>query len=254
MQQIIFAAGLTFPAWSRSTSGSVVPSLSSMSFQVPSARTPAKAPSKSASRTTTRRRYYWTITIYHYYLWSPNNNLIIIILPGGLQRIRNNVSSAEDEFNTIMLDRHAAGKLRRAFTLEEYNAIVSRLEAVKEGREKPNFNDIKMLKMYSIATYPNGEKFLVKLSKKDQAAMASNGGFSNLSREDLLNAERFIPIEKLFPFMITAHLETKHGKRDTLMKRLREMKVANAGRDTVLLFLSLCDTCVREREIAGLPL
>jgi len=173
---------------------------------------------------------------------------------GGLQRIRNNVSSAEDEFNTIMLDRHAAGKLRRAFTLEEYNAIVSRLEAVKEGREKPNFNDIKMLKMYSIATYPNGEKFLVKLSKKDQAAMASNGGFSNLSREDLLNAERFIPIEKLFPFMITAHLETKHGKRDTLMKRLREMKVANAGRDTVLLFLSLCDTCVREREIAGLPL
>ena len=141
------------------------------------------------------------------------------------------MSSAEDEFNTIMLDRHAAGKLRRAFTLEEYNAIVSRLEAVKEGREKPNFNDIKMLKMYSIATYPNGEKFLVKLSKKDQAAMASNGGFSNLSREDLLNAERFIPIEKLFPFMITAHLETKHGKRDTLMKRLREMKVANAGRD-----------------------
>merc|ERR1712045_85170 len=79
---------------------------------------------------------------------------------GGLQRIRNNVSSAEDEFNTIMLDRHAAGKLRRAFTLEEYNAILSRLEAVKEGREKPNFNDIKMLKMYNIATYPNGEKFI----------------------------------------------------------------------------------------------
>ena len=183
--------------------------------------------------------------------------MINLILPGGLQRIRNNVSSAEDEFNTIMLDRHAAGKLRRAFTLEEYNTIVSRLEAVKEGREKPNFNDIKMLKMYSIATYPNGEKFLVKLSKKDQATMASNGGFSfSLSQEDLLNAERFIPIEKLFPFMITAHLETKHGKRDTLMKRLREMKVANAGRDTVLLFLSLCDTCVREREreVAGLPL
>ena len=245
MQQIIFAAGLTFPAWSRSTSGSVVPSLSSMSFQVPSARTPTKAPSKSASRTT------HIGTIHNLY---SRNLIIIIILPGGLQRIRNNVSSAEDEFNTIMLDRHAAGKLRRAFTLEEYSAIVSRLEAVKEGQEKPNFNDIKMLKMYSIATYPNGEKFLVKLSKKDQAAIASNGGFSNLSQEDLLNAERFIPIEKLFPFMITAHLETKHGKRDTLMKRLREMKVANAGRDTVLLFLSLCDTCVREREVAGLPL
>jgi hypothetical protein len=150
-----------------------------------------------------------------------------------------------------MLDRHAAGKLRRAFTLEEYNAIIARLEAVKEGLEKPNFNDIKMLKMYSIATYPNGEKFLVKLSKKDMAA--SNGGIANLSQDELLKAERFIPIEKLFPFIITAHLETKHGKRDTLMKRLREMKVANAGRDTVLLFLSLCDTCVRERE-AGLPL
>ena len=159
------------------------------------------------------------------------------------------MTSAEDEFNTIMLERHAAGKLRRAFTLEEYNAIIARLEAVREGLEKPNFNDIKMLKMYSIATYPNGEKFLVKLSKKDQKAAAS--GFhptSSLSQDELLNAERFIPIEKLFPFIITAHLETKHGKRDTLMKRLREMKVANAGRDTVLLFLSLCDTCVRERE------
>jgi len=149
-----------------------------------------------------------------------------------------------------MLERHAAGKLRRAFTLEEYNAIISRLEAVKEGIEKPNFNDIKMLKMYSIATYPNGEKFLVKLNKNQQH---SPGGFANLSQDELLNAERFIPIEKLFPFIITAHLETKHGKRDTLMKRLREMKVANAGRDTVLLFLSLCDTCVRERE-SGLPL
>ena len=92
-----------------------------------------------------------------------------------------------------MLERHAAGKLRRAFTLEEYNAIISRLEAVKEGIEKPNFNDIKMLKMYSIATYPNGEKFLVKLNKNQQH---SPGGFANLSQDELLNAERFIPIEK----------------------------------------------------------
>jgi hypothetical protein len=157
----------------------------------------------------------------------------------GLQRIRNNLSSAEDEFTNIMLGRHAAGKLRRAFTLEEYHAIISRLEAVKEGIEKPNFNDIKMLKMYSIATYPNGEKFLVKTNKKDP---------SGLSETELLNAERFIPIEKLFPFIVTGHMETKHGKRDTLMKRLKEMKVANAGRDTVLLFLSLCDNCMRERE------
>lgn len=142
-----------------------------------------------------------------------------------------------------MLERHAAGRLRRAFTLDEYTAIVNRLEAVREGLEKPNFNDIKMLKMYSIATYPNGEKFLVKLSKRD----AASGG-AGLTNEDLMCAERFIPIEKLFPFIITAHLETKHGKRDTLMKRLREMKVANAGRDTVLLFLSLCDSCMSERE------
>jgi hypothetical protein len=149
------------------------------------------------------------------------------------------LSSAEDEFTNIMLGRHAAGKLRRAFTLEEYHAIISRLEAVKEGIEKPNFNDIKMLKMYSIATYPNGEKFLVKTNKKDP---------SGLSETELLNAERFIPIEKLFPFIVTGHIETKHGKRDTLMKRLKEMKVANAGRDTVLLFLSLCDNCMRERE------
>lgn len=153
------------------------------------------------------------------------------------------MSSAEDEFTNIMLERHAAGRLRRAFTLDEYTAIVNRLEAVREGLEKPNFNDIKMLKMYSIATYPNGEKFLVKLSKRD----AASGG-AGLTNEDLMCAERFIPIEKLFPFIITAHLETKHGKRDTLMKRLREMKVANAGRDTVLLFLSLCDSCMSERE------
>ena len=140
-----------------------------------------------------------------------------------------------------MLDRHAQGKLRRAFTLEEYTAIINRLEAVKEGLQKPNFNDLKMLKMYNIATYPSGEKFLVKLSKNDIGL-----GY-NIPNEDLLNYERFIAIEKLFAFIITAHLETKHGKRDTLMKRLREMKVANAGRDTVLLFLSLCDTCARER-------
>ena len=203
--------------------------MSSLRFQISPSRTSSEASSKSAS-------------------WS------LITILGGLQRIRSNLTSAEDEFNTIMLERHAAGKLRRAFTLEEYNAIITRLEAVREGLEKPNFNDIKMLKMYSIATYPNGEKFLVKLSKKDQKAAAS--GFhptSSLSQDELLNAERFIPIEKLFPFIITAHLETKHGKRDTLMKRLREMKVANAGRDTVLLFLSLCDTCVRERE-QGMPL
>lgn len=127
-----------------------------------------------------------------------------------------------------MLERHAAGKLRRAFTYEEYKAIISRLEAVNSGLEKPNFNDIKMLKMYNIANYPDGEKFLVKLKEPGQ---------------DLLDAERFIPIEKLYSLMLKAHLDTKHGKRDTLMKRLREMKVANAGRDTVLLFLSLCPDC-----------
>ena len=146
----------------------------------------------------------------------------------------------------MMLERHAAGKLRRAFTLEEYNAIIDRLEAVREGLEKPNFNDIKMLKMYSIVSYSDGQKYLVKLSKKDAAA--GNGNIQYLSNEDLTDRERFIPIEKLFPLINMAHLETKHGKRDTLMKRLREMKVANAGRDTVLLFLSLCDLCVRERE------
>ena len=159
-----------------------------------------------------------------------------------MQRIRCNLSSAEEEFKNIMLDRHAAGKLRRAFTLEEYNAIIDRLEAVREGLEKPNFNDIKMLKMYSIVSYSDGQKYLVKLSKKD-------ANLQYISNEDLIDRERFIPIEKLFPLINLAHLETKHGKRDTLMKKLREMKVANAGRDTVLLFLSLCDLCVREREL-----
>ena len=70
------------------------------------------------------------------------------------------MSSSEEEFKNIMLDRHAAGKLRRAFTLEEYNAIIDRLEAVREGLEKPNFNDIKMLKMYSIVSYLDGQKYL----------------------------------------------------------------------------------------------
>jgi len=155
---------------------------------------------------------------------------------GSLARIRSNLSSAEEEFNSIMLQRHAQGKLRRAFTLEEYTAVINRLEAVKNGLQKPNFNDLRMLKMYSIATYPNGEKFLVKLPSKNFNTDPND--------QELLNYERFIAIEKLFAFIVTAHLETKHGKRDTLMKRLREMKVANAGRDTVLLFLSLCDACV----------
>ena len=151
------------------------------------------------------------------------------------------MSSAEEEFKNIMLERHAAGKLRRAFTLEEYNTIIDRLEAVREGLEKPNFNDIKMLKMYSIINYTDGLKYLVKLNKSDVNEL-------HLSNEDLVNRERFIPIENLFPLINTAHLETKHGKRDTLMKKLREMKVANAGRDTVLLYLSLCDVCVKERD------
>ena len=151
------------------------------------------------------------------------------------------MSSAEEEFKNIMLERHAAGKLRRAFTLEEYNTIIDRLEAVREGLEKPNFNDIKMLKMYSIVNYTDGLKYLVKLNKSDVNEL-------HLSNEDLVNRERFIPIENLFPLINTAHLETKHGKRDTLMKKLREMKVANAGRDTVLLYLSLCDVCVKERD------
>ena len=60
---------------------------------------------------------------------------------GSIQRIRCNLTSAEEEFKNIMLDRHAAGKLRRAFTLEEYNAIIDRLEAVREGLEKPNFKE-----------------------------------------------------------------------------------------------------------------
>ena len=169
---------------------------------------------------------------------------------GSLARIRSNLSSAEEEFNNIMLHRHAQGKLRRAFTLEEYTAVITRLEAVKNGLQKPNFNDLRMLKMYSIATYPNGEKFLVKLpSQASSSKLASSSKNDNDYNTDpynqeLLNYERFIAIEKLFAFIVTAHLETKHGKRDTLMKRLREMKVANAGRDTVLLFLSLCDACV----------
>jgi hypothetical protein len=146
-----------------------------------------------------------------------------------------------------MLERHAAGGLRRAFTLEEYNTIIDRLEAVREGLEEPNFNDIKMLKMYSITTdYTDGLKYLVKLTKKD--VENPHHLQSSLSNDELIDRERFIPIENLFPLINTAHLETKHGKRDTLMKKLREMKVANAGRDTVLLFLSLCDVCVKERE------
>ena len=157
------------------------------------------------------------------------------------------MSSAEEEFRNNMLERHAAGKLRRAFTLEEYNTIIDRLEAVREGLEKPNFNDIKMLKMYSITTdYTDGLKYLVKLTKKD--VENPNHLQSSLSNDELIDRERFIPIENLFPLINAAHLETKHGKRDTLMKKLREMKVANAGRDTVLLFLSLCDVCVKERE------
>lgn len=132
-----------------------------------------------------------------------------------------------------MLERHAAGKLRRAFTLEEYRAIIGRLEAVRDGYEKANFNDIKMLKTYGIATFPDGQKYLVKISDPNHL----------VSNEDLLAAERFVPIEQLYKVIADAHLETKHGKRDTLIKRLREMKIANAGRDTVLLFLSLCETC-----------
>ena len=137
-----------------------------------------------------------------------------------------------------MLDRHAAGKLRRAFTSDEYSTIVNRLELVKSGREKPNFNDMKMLRMYSIATYKDGSKYLVK--------PPASGSVE--TEAELLEAEKFLPIEKLYPLMSEAHLDTNHGKRDTLMRRLREMKIANAGRDTVLLFLSLCDQCVRDAK------
>ena len=101
--------------------------------------------------------------------------------------------------------------------------------------------------MYSITTdYTDGLKYLVKLTKKD--VENPHHLQSSLSNDELIDRERFIPIENLFPLINTAHLETKHGKRDTLMKKLREMKVANAGRDTVLQFLSLCDVCVKERE------
>jgi hypothetical protein len=52
----------------------------------------------------------------------------------------------KEEFRNNTLERPAAGKLRWAFTLEEYNIIFDWLKAVHEGLEKPNFNDIKMLK------------------------------------------------------------------------------------------------------------
>jgi hypothetical protein len=146
------------------------------------------------------------------------------------------LSTAQEEFASILLQRHAAGKLRRAFTNDEYLAIVDRLEAVRQGLQRPNFNDVKMLKMYSVL-HEGQDKYLVKLEKRH-----NNDGL-NVANEDLSEAERFISIEKLYPLILSAHLETRHGKRDTLMKRLREMRVANAGRDTVLLFLSLCPSC-----------
>ena len=46
-----------------------------------------------------------------------------------------------------MLERPAAGKLRWAFALEEYNIIFDWLKAVHEGLEKPNYDIMKMLKL-----------------------------------------------------------------------------------------------------------
>jgi hypothetical protein len=53
----------------------------------------------------------------------------------------------KEEFRNNTLERPADGKLRWAFTPEEYNLIFDWLKAVHEGLEKPNFNDIKMLKI-----------------------------------------------------------------------------------------------------------
>ena len=60
-----------------------------------------------------------------------------------------------------MFKRRAAGKLRRANTLEEYNIIIDQIESVREGLEKPNFNNIKMLNMYRITNYFEGLKYLL---------------------------------------------------------------------------------------------
>ena len=57
------------------------------------------------------------------------------------------LKSVKEEFRNNMLERLAAGKLRWAFALEEYNIIFDWLKAVHEGLEKPNFNGIKILKM-----------------------------------------------------------------------------------------------------------
>ena len=60
-----------------------------------------------------------------------------------------------------MFKRRAAGKLRRANTLEEYNIIIDQIESVREGLEKPNFKNIKMLNMYCITNGFKGLNYLL---------------------------------------------------------------------------------------------
>ena len=53
------------------------------------------------------------------------NQMVAFIKQEAEEKAREISVSAEEEFKNNMLERHAAGKLRRAFTLEEYNTIIT---------------------------------------------------------------------------------------------------------------------------------
>lgn len=124
-----------------------------------------------------------------------------------------------------------SGKNSRSLSSEEYQQIIARLLEIENARKENRrgiltVKDCNLMRSYEVAVLREQEYHYLKKRGTDL---------------------RVVPVNEIYDILKSAHMDTGHGGRDTMRKRI-STRFHNITIAHISVFISLCEECQLKRS------
>ena len=131
------------------------------------------------------------------------------------------------QFREKLLQMRAVKSKSLVLTKEEYDSLLVEVRQASTALKKTS-RQYYLLHRYELLQCEGGDKLICKRSEQSS------------------NIQHFVHLDDLYGVIMAAHLATKHGGRDKMLKVLEHH--ANVTRECIDLFKSFCQHCQLKRK------
>lgn len=124
---------------------------------------------------------------------------------------------------------HNGGRYK-VITQKQYEEIMEELSEARTNYNRKTSSQYRELKRFEVLQIAGIKKLIAKRANvKDE------------------NFKFYVTAEKLYDVIEAAHEASGHGGRDRVVKET-SLKYANVTRESIRLFLSMCETCQQKKK------